>query len=561
VSAAGIVAGKRPEYKETPILDTSHELHAQFKAHTPEMVLSKIIESDPTENKEYADRMLHWYSKSSELPPRAGMGETHFGVLSPEQEEKANQIHSQQVRQEAETKANYHSQWHPFKLEDTGRAKSALEVYHRVKNRSDFPKEFKDINKINSLRHLENIVEPFRFRKSAGEEERELRARGSTLIHDDPDLAVYHVKTQEASCSLGAGTRWCVSGDEDNMFDHYNATSPLIMFHDKKAAMAPHLEEPRNKRNYKRYMFHFGENRIAKSLDELSGGQGEGSDYQFMDESDTPADYQKFIQKFPQAKHIPALQHLHSVLFQSDTPEQKAIKYATDPQEVKKTLEHFAKYQELQRPNTHTIEDHFISTLTPDNEGQTHTHPNHPILTHYFGNDSQSPATTKEESINFITKLLNHPKVESIIPRQHAESIVKRNLYKPEHAGKLISAVDNPQLQHHLYDIVKSNFSHLDPASTEHFEFLKKVKNPQLIQRVYDDFKNKPNPIFDRSMYTPPTEFIASNEHTPDHILHDLTTKINISRVQKDSKGDEYTDHTGAVALKTLLNKMSKRGI
>ena len=561
VSAAGIVAGKRPEYKETPILDTSHETHADLKAHTPEMVLSKIVGADPTENKQYADRMLHWYSKSSELPPKAGMGETHFGVLSPEQEEKANQIHSQQIRQETETKANYHSQWHPFKLEDLGRAKDALEVYHRAKNASDFPKEFKDINKVNSLKHLENIVEPFRFRKTAGEAERELRSKGTTLLHDDPDLAVYHVKTQEASCSLGAGTRWCVSGDEYNMFDHYNATSPLIMFHDKKGTMAPHLDEPRNKGNYKRYMFHFGENRNARSLDELTGGQGEGTDYQFMDESDSPVDYEKFIQKFPQAKNIPALQHMHSILFQADTPEQKAVKYATDPQEVKKTVEHFKKYSEMQRPNIHTIEDHFVGALGTEKEGETHAHPNHPVLTHYFGNDSHAPGASSEESSNFLTSVLKHPNAASIIRRQHADSIVRRNLYKPEHAGKLITAVDDSRLQHHLYDVVKTNF---DPEkhSISHYYFLSKIKNPQLIQRAYQDFKNKPvAPHLSVLIPSSVHELIASNEHTPDHILHELATNVNISRIkQKNSSGETYRDNTGSVALRTLLNKMEKRG-
>jgi len=307
-------------------------------------------------------------------------------------------------------------------------------------------------------------------------------------------------------------------------------------------------------------MFHFGENRNARSLDELTGGQGEGTDYQLMDESDTPVDYQKFVQKFPQAKHIPALQHMHSILFQADTPEQKAVKYATDPNEVKKTVEHFKKYSEMQRPNIHTIEDHFVGALGTEKEGETHAHPNHPVLTHYFGNDSHAPGASSEESSNFLTSVLKHPNAASIIRRQHAESIVKRNLYRTEHAGKLITAVDDSRLQHHLYDVVKTNF---DPEkhSTAHYDFLSKIKNPQLIQRAYQDFKTKPaTPHLSVLLPSSVHELIASNEHTPDHILHELATNVNISRIQKNSSGQTYRDNTGSVALRTLLNKMEKRG-
>jgi len=63
-------------------------------------------------------------------------------------------------------------------------------------------------------------------------------------------------ETQEASCELGRGTKWCTAAAKDNMFDQYSEDGPLYVWRDK---------------NGKKYQFHF-------------------ETAQFMDSKDVPID-------------------------------------------------------------------------------------------------------------------------------------------------------------------------------------------------------------------------------------------------------------------------------
>ena len=57
------------------------------------------------------------------------------------------------------------------------------------------------------------------------------------LVEDD-EVLIVHPLTEQASCRYGKGTKWCVSADEGNMFEHYNKDGPLYMFIPKKKQYA-----------------------------------------------------------------------------------------------------------------------------------------------------------------------------------------------------------------------------------------------------------------------------------------------------------------------------------
>lgn len=58
------------------------------------------------------------------------------------------------------------------------------------------------------------------------EREQNIIENGSTVVHDSPNVTMYHVHNTEASRVLGKGLPWCTSRmDHQNMFNHYNAMS------------------------------------------------------------------------------------------------------------------------------------------------------------------------------------------------------------------------------------------------------------------------------------------------------------------------------------------------
>jgi hypothetical protein len=106
-----------------------------------------------------------------------------------------------------------------IRQEDHPRIKSALEGFEKYK--SKLPA--KDINSYKSLGHLEDAVEPHLGSFSSNREEKaSIKHEGADLIHDGKDLMVHKLKTKEAACHYGAGTKWCTAARENNMFDEYH---------------------------------------------------------------------------------------------------------------------------------------------------------------------------------------------------------------------------------------------------------------------------------------------------------------------------------------------------
>ena len=119
-------------------------------------------------------------------------------------------------------------------FEDSQRLKDALGLFGRFKQRLDK----RDINQYTDINELEDAVEDF---KDEGTK-KEKRQQGE--YHIDPDsydvfsesarYVVIIPKTSQASCSFGAGTRWCTaSKGSSEYFDEYSKDGPLYIVRTK----------------------------------------------------------------------------------------------------------------------------------------------------------------------------------------------------------------------------------------------------------------------------------------------------------------------------------------
>jgi hypothetical protein len=134
------------------------------------------------------------------------------------------------------TKKKTHTQWilnqykkGNIRQGDHSRIKEALSNFETHKGKL----EKKDINQYKSLSHIEKAVEPHLGTTSKRQEKKAIKSEGADLVHNDKErgVTVHHIKTEQASCSYGAGTKWCTTGKEDNRFKDHNEDGPMFVIH------------------------------------------------------------------------------------------------------------------------------------------------------------------------------------------------------------------------------------------------------------------------------------------------------------------------------------------
>ena len=119
-------------------------------------------------------------------------------------------------------------------VEDLPKARETLEAFQTYKRR--LPADARDLGRYDTLGAVWTTVEPFvreNAPPSANAEERRERVvvRAETIFFLEEDgWTVVAPTTERASCWWGRGTRWCTAAKNDNMFDHYNAQGPLVIF-------------------------------------------------------------------------------------------------------------------------------------------------------------------------------------------------------------------------------------------------------------------------------------------------------------------------------------------
>lgn len=141
------------------------------------------------------------------------------------------------------TKNNRFTQWlistymkDGYRFEDLSRARSTLE--HFVAFNQRLSEDQRDINQYRRLSDVWKAVKPFVEQPETDEslsgkaKKRSERAKAyadSLILAETDDWTVAVPLTVEAAKWWGKGTQWCTAADNDNMFEVYHETGPLIV--------------------------------------------------------------------------------------------------------------------------------------------------------------------------------------------------------------------------------------------------------------------------------------------------------------------------------------------
>jgi hypothetical protein len=123
-----------------------------------------------------------------------------------------------------------------FALNDLNDIKNYLILFKKFIN--VIPQDKRDINNFKSIDDLYDVVKEFEGREdeiptSKTQEIKQIKEKEIKKICEVGDWHIYVPLTERASCLVGKGTKWCTSGEEDNMFDDYNENGPLYVILDK----------------------------------------------------------------------------------------------------------------------------------------------------------------------------------------------------------------------------------------------------------------------------------------------------------------------------------------
>lgn len=139
-----------------------------------------------------------------------------------------------------------------FRLEDMSRIHDELSKFDKVKNKLDI----KDINKYDYHALSDQVDKIFNQASIEQEPTTSNDIKDVKVLYNGPLGTLSIPLTQEASCELGKGTKWCTAANKNNLFNTYNKEGPLYIWRDKSG---------------EKYQFHFG-----------------GSASQLMDDKDRP---------------------------------------------------------------------------------------------------------------------------------------------------------------------------------------------------------------------------------------------------------------------------------
>ncbi len=168
---------------------------SQATSLSPEQILTKLADIDPTNNKQYLQFLTKIYIDRQ------------------------------------------------FRLEDANRIRNSIQLFNSIKPK--LPIDQRNILNIKHLRQLYSIIKPFENQDviSTKQQKRQNKDEGVTKIIDTPNFKVLHIQTEAAAKLYGKGTQWCTSGDIDNQFEYYNKKGKIyvIIAGDRKFQI--HMEE------------------------------------------------------------------------------------------------------------------------------------------------------------------------------------------------------------------------------------------------------------------------------------------------------------------------------
>jgi hypothetical protein len=139
-----------------------------------------------------------------------------------------------------------------FRLEDANRVKDVLVNFENIKRQL----QQRDINKY-TFHSLEDMIDK-EMNVELKTDSDNFNIPNVKVLYNGPLGTLAIPETEEASCELGKGTKWCTAAKKDNMFNHYSSNGPLYIWKDK---------------NGEKYQFQF-------------------PSVQFMDSRDRPVDHE-----------------------------------------------------------------------------------------------------------------------------------------------------------------------------------------------------------------------------------------------------------------------------
>lgn len=112
-----------------------------------------------------------------------------------------------------------------FRLEDRPHVIDTLTKFEQIKPR--LPQ--RDINRYTFHNLSDEMDKQYKVELSTDDD----NVKDAKILYKGPLGQLSVPLSQEASCALGSGTKWCTAAREDNMFKYYNATGPLYIWKDK----------------------------------------------------------------------------------------------------------------------------------------------------------------------------------------------------------------------------------------------------------------------------------------------------------------------------------------
>lgn len=115
-----------------------------------------------------------------------------------------------------------------FKFEDLSKIKNELVNFIKYKTKlvNHDLMSYKDLNALYDA--LEKVTGT-EVDKSKRQIDQDTKMAGAEKIFKSKHLTAVHVKTQEAACFYGAGTKWCTAAEHDNAFESYKDDLIVIM--------------------------------------------------------------------------------------------------------------------------------------------------------------------------------------------------------------------------------------------------------------------------------------------------------------------------------------------
>jgi hypothetical protein len=296
------------------------------------------------------------------------------------------------------TSKKTHTQWilnqykaGKIKQEDHLRINDVLSKFETHKGK--LSPEQRDINRYKSLSDVEDAVKPHLGTTTKRQQKKAIKSEGADLVHNDEErgVTVHHIKTEQAACSYGAGTKWCTAGKKDNMFNHYNEDGPMFVI----------------QHGGRKYQFH-------------------NKSKQFMDEKDNDVKFKD----------------LHPDI-------QKSLAKSEHPEIQVANLMHKNPHFEINDENVNKLVNH----KNPSVRVEVAKHPEHAGKLVNDGHPSVRVEVAKhpehagklvnDENPSVRVEVAKHPEHAGKLVNDGHPSVVRTIAYHPEHADKLVNHEDS----------------------------------------------------------------------------------------------------------------------